>query len=308
MSPRLPPLNAVRAFVAAARHESFTLAAAELHVTHGAISRQIKHLETYLGVDLFVRQVRQIRLTPEGQQFQAQASQALDQLAAAAHALQARPPAPTVTLNVRPSFAVGWLIPRLPTFVAQHPGIEPRVMTSTVAPDAAAEPFDIGLRRGLTGWPPNTELVPFLEDELITVAAPALYGAHTWDTPAALAAHVLLSARTRSTDWNDWARQLGLGRLKAAGRLQFDHLHFVLQGARDGLGVALAPYTLVSRDLAQGRLCSPWPHLRTPLPRYYYGIAPDASASARAFAAWLDTQSLEAVPTQTPPDASTTSR
>lgn len=293
MSLRLPPLNAVRAFVAAARHESFTLAAAELHVTHGAISRQIKHLEQHLGVPLFVRQVRQIRLTSEGQQFQAQASQALEQLAAAAHALQTRPTAPTVTLNVRPSFAVGWLIPRLPSFVAQHPGIEPRVMSSTVQPDAAAEPFDIALRRGLTGWPPNTVLVPFLKDELVTVAAPALYDAHQWDTPAALSVHVLLSARTRNADWNDWARQLNLGRLKSAGRLQFDHLHFVLQGARDGLGVALAPRTLVSRDLAQGRLRNPWPHLCTPLPRYYYGIAPNASTSARTFAAWLDTQRNE---------------
>ena len=114
MPPRLPPLNAVRAFVAAARHQSFTHAALELHVTHSAISRQVKALEAHLGVDLFERKTRQVLLTAAGHQFHAQVGPALAQIGAAAQALRGDAGLRSVKINVRPSFAVRWLIPRLP--------------------------------------------------------------------------------------------------------------------------------------------------------------------------------------------------
>lgn len=290
MTMRLPPLNAVRAFAAAARHQSFTRAAAELHVTHGAISRQIRKLEDYLGVVLFERRIRQVSLTLEGQQFFAEAAAALDQIAAAAQALMGRGPALAVRINVRPSFAVRWLIPRLPAFVAQHPGIEPQVVTSTRAPDQAVDEFDVAIRRGLDGWPSSIRLRPFLEDEAFIVGAPALFEAQPVAEPGALGAHVLLSSRTRKQDWDDWKKHVGVARQKTAGRLQFDHLHFVLQAAVDGLGFALAPASLVGNDLASGRLQCPLPDLRMPLSRYYYGLAPNAAAEARSFAAWLDAE------------------
>ena len=242
MSPPLPPLHAVRAFVAAARHQSFTRAAVELHVTHGAVSRQVKALETHLGVPLSERLTRQVVLTADGQAFFADAAAALSQIGAAATALMARAPARAVRINVRPSFAVRWLIPRLPAFVAQYPGIEPQVVTSTAMPSKVADGFDVAIRRGLQGWPPSIQVKPFLDDEVQVVGAPSLFKTQGVGAPPALAAHVLLSARTRKSDWDDWQRAAGV-RLKPAGRLQFDHLHLVLQAALDGLGAPLSDFS-----------------------------------------------------------------
>jgi LysR family glycine cleavage system transcriptional activator len=284
---REPPLNAVRAFTAAARHLSFTRAALELHVTHSAVSRQIKSLEEFLGISLFERRIRQVALTAEGQQFFAEVEPALAQIGAAARALQSREAARAVRINVRPSFAVRWLIPRLPSFVERHPDIEPQVVTSTVMPEQAVGSFDIAVRRGLEGWPSSMEVQPFLEDEVLVVGAPSLFKAHPLDDLRALASHVLLSARTRKDDWDDWRKQVGAPRARPAGRLQFDHLHFVLQAAVDGLGIALAPTSLVAHDLASGRLQSPLPTLRMPLERYYYGLAPDAAPEAAYMAEWF---------------------
>jgi LysR family transcriptional regulator, glycine cleavage system transcriptional activator len=293
---RLPPLHAVRAFAAAARHLSFTRAAMELHVTHSAISRQVRALEDHLGVALFERRVRQVLLTPQGQQFFAQVEPALAQIGAAAQAL-ATPGAPhTVTINVRPSFAVRWVIPRLPGFVAQCPDIEPNVVTSTVTPDHATAAFDVAIRRGLAGWPAAITPQPFLHDQALVVGTPALWAAQPVRTPRDLAAHVLLRSRSRPGDWDDWKRQVGAPRLQPASQLQFDHQHFVLQAALDGLGFALAPASLVAQDLAAGRLACPLPGLALPLTRHYYGLAPQASPQARRFVAWLE-QELQAART-----------
>ena len=285
---REPPLHAVRAFVAAARHLSFTRAAVELHVTHSAVSRQIKSLEACLGVALFERRIRQVTLTPEGQQFFAETEPALAQIHAAARALQLQGPARAVRINVRPSFAVRWLIPRLPSFVERHPDIEPQVVTSTVMPEQATDSFDIAVRRGLEGWPSSIQVRPFLEDEVLVVGAPALFKTQPLPDLRALASHVLLSARTRKDDWDDWKKQVGAPRARPAGRLQFHHLHFVLQAAGGGLGIALAPTSLVGHDLASGRLQSPLPELRMTLERYYYGLAPDAAPEAVCGAGWFE--------------------
>lgn len=288
--PRLPPLNAVRAFVAAARHQSFTRAALELHVTHSAVSRQIKALESHLGVPLFERRVRQVSLTLEGQQFFAETEAALGQIAAAAHALMTRAPARAVRINVRPTFAVRWLIPRLPGFVALYPGIEPQVETSTVAPDKAADRFDIAIRRGLKGWPSSMQARPFLEDTAMIVGAASLFGERPVTGPRSLAAHVLLSSKTRRQDWSDWKKHVGAARLDPASQLQFDHLHFVLQAAVDGLGFAIGPASLIAHDLASGRLVCPLPELSMPLGRYYYGTAPGAAPETQFFVDWLESE------------------
>ncbi|CAN5312447.1 transcriptional regulator GcvA [soil metagenome] len=285
---REPPLNAVRAFAAAARHQSFTRAAAELNVTHSAVSRQIKSLEAFLGVALFERQVRQVVLTADGQQFFAEVGPALAQITTAAHALRSQTPARAVRINVRPTFAVRWLIPRLPAFVERYPGIEPQVVTSTVSPEKAVDAFDIAVRRGLKGWPPSIQVRPFLEDEALVVGSAALFAQQPLHDLRSLANHVLLSSRTRKADWDDWKRHVGAPRLKSAGKLQFDHLHFVLQAAVDGLGIALAPTSLVAQDLASGRLVSQLPTLRMGLNRYYYGLAPEASAEAVCVAEWFE--------------------
>ncbi len=286
----LPPLNALRVFQVAARHLSFSRAAVELNVTHGAVSRQVRSLEAFLGVTLFERQVRKVSLTAEGQQLYAETSPALEQIGNAAHALMARTPARVVRINVRPSFTVRWLIPRLPDFVARHPGIEPQLITTTQPPERATEAFDIAIRRGVAGWPQAVKVQPFLEDELIVVAAPSLLKTRPITSARSLGAHVLLACKTRKQDWDDWKMHIGLPRLKPARRLQFDHLHFVLQAAVDGLGFALTPTSLLGTDVAQGRLVCPLPDLRMPLPSVYYGRAPGAGREAHLFIDWLNRQ------------------
>lgn len=286
----LPPLNALRVFLAAARHGSFSRAAVELNVTHGAVSRQVRHLEEFLGVALFERQVRKVSLTGEGQQLFAETGPALDQIGKAARAVMARPPGRVVRINARPSFAVRWLIPRLPDFVARHPRIEPQLVTTTLPPAKSIEAFDIAIRRGVEGWPPAFKVRPFLEDELILVAAPSLMKAKPVRRAASLASHVLLTCKSRRQDWDDWKQHLGLSRLKPARRLQFDHIHLVLQAAVDGLGVALTPASLLGTDVAQKRLVCPLPRLRLPLQSIYYGCAPGAGREMRLFADWLDDQ------------------
>jgi len=288
--PPLPPLNALRMFLAAARHLSFSRAAVELHVTHGAVSRQVRALEDHLGVALFERQVRQVSLTVEGQQLFAETAPAMEQIGVAARAVMVRAPARAVRINARPSFAVRWLIPRLPDFVAHHPGIEPQILTSLASPEKAPEPFDIAIRRDVEGWPKAVRAQPFLADELMVVAAPSLLKQKPIVDARSLAQHTLLVIKTRKQDWDDWKTHVGLPRLRPAGRLQLDHSHIVLQAAVDGLGFAITAHSLLGTDVAQGRLVCPLPELRMPLPPMYYGCAPGVGRETQLFADWLDTQ------------------
>ncbi|WLH10476.1 LysR substrate-binding domain-containing protein [Pseudomonas hefeiensis] len=283
----LPPLNAVRAFAAAARHQSFSRAAEELHVSHSAVSRHIKLLEERLGVLLFERRTRQSVLTPAGQSFYEQVNVALTQIANAATTLTRNAALRKVTINVRPSFAVRWLIPRLPEFMALHPDIKPDVVTSTRPPDPSRETFDVVIRRGHAGWSANLQPTVLLEDDLLLVAAPSLLQSVPLENVHDLARHTLLSGRTRSSDWQDWSEHAKINPLNNLPTLQFDHMHLVLQAAVDGLGVALCPASLLGRDLSNGRLTCPLPSLRLPLARYYYGVSGDAVAETQVFVDWL---------------------
>lgn len=283
----LPPLNAVRAFAAAARHQSFSRAAEELHVSHSAVSRHIKLLEEHLGVLLFERRTRQSLLTPAGQTFYEQVSVALAQIANAATALTRGASLRKVTINVRPSFAVRWLIPRLPNFMALYPDIQPEVVTSTLPPDQSRETFDVVIRRGQSGWSSNVQPQILLEDDLVLVAAPSLLQSVPLNSAHDLVHHTLLSGKTRSSDWQNWVEHAGIAQLRNQLILQFDHMHLVLQAAVDGLGVALCPASLLGKDLSTRRLICPFPSLRLPLTRYYYGVSQEAAAETQVFIDWM---------------------
>ncbi|MGF6222847.1 LysR substrate-binding domain-containing protein [Pseudomonas frederiksbergensis] len=287
MKNQLPPLNAVRAFAVAARHQSFRLAAEELHVSHSAVSRHIKLLEEYLGVLLFERRIRQSVLTPAGQRFYEQVSAGLSQIANAAAALKQHASLPTVKINVRPSFAVLWLTPRLADFVAQHPGIKPQVITQTQAPDQARDGFDVVIRRGRDDWAPAIEARPLFEDELLLVAAPSLIERLPLEDLTSLSRHTLLTVKARREDWHNWAMHFGQSQSATQVTRQFDHMHLALQAAVDGEGIALCPTSLLGTHLSSGRLICPLPELRLPLPRYYYGVAPDVTAQTRVFVEWM---------------------
>ena len=287
MKNQLPPLNAVRAFAVAARHQSFRLAAEELHVSHSAVSRHIKLLEEYLGVLLFERRIRQSVLTPAGQRFYEQVSAGLSQIANAAAALKQHASLPTVKINVRPSFAVLWLTPRLADFVAQHPGIKPQLITQTQAPDQARDGFDVVIRRGRDDWAPAIEARPLFEDELLLVAAPSLIERLPLEDLTSLSRHTLLTVKARREDWHNWAMHFGQSQSATQVTRQFDHMHLALQAAVDGQGIALCPTSLLGTHLSSGRLICPLPELRLPLPRYYYGVAPDVTAQTRVFVEWM---------------------
>ncbi|EJN01435.1 LysR substrate-binding domain-containing protein [Herbaspirillum sp. YR522] len=287
MADQTLPLNAIRAFMAAARHQSFTLAALELNVTHGAISRQIKNLETYLGMPLFERRIRQVLLTERGRQFFEEASPALEQLGAAARRVMQHAPTRAVSINVRPSFAVRWLIPHLSGFVERYPGIEPQVATSVATVARAPGPFDIAIRRGETNWPETLKLQRFMEDELLLVASPQLLKNTPLPDIQAIGAHTLLLSHSRRSDWDEFKRLTGMKRSRRQPTLHFDHVHFVLQAAVDGLGLALSPVSLADNDLRSGRLVCPLPGLRMPLAPYYLGVSAQAGPEAQLFVRWL---------------------
>jgi LysR family glycine cleavage system transcriptional activator len=295
-STRLPPLNAIRAFEAAGRHASFAHAADELGVTHGAVSKQIRALEADLGRPLFIRATRQVKLNAAGRELLAEVAPALERIGAIAAALRQGPSAEAgeVRINTRPSFALRWLIPHLPGFVRAHPGIEPRVITSTIDPARVSPPgFDIAIRRATPGrsgafWPEGMKPRAFLREGAWPVAAPALLAERPIQRPEDLRGHVLLHTATRPEHWDEWLTLAGCPGLRPAGELRFDHQQFTLQAAIDGMGVAMGLSVLAAADLAAGRLVPALPGgPRLRLEPYCYVISPHAPGIAGRFAEWL---------------------
>ncbi len=260
---RLPPLNALRGFDAAARHLSFTKAAEELHLTQGAISRQIKELEQHLGKELFQRLTRRIELTKEGEQFFRTVEATLDELERAVGRFTRKRDRATLTVSVLPTIASNWLMPRLHALNSLHPEIEMRIVSSIEPADLLAHDADIAIRVGrlpgrhyernqprieltmLTRWDGAhaDELFP---DRLVPVCAPSL-SASACMTPAELARQPLIHTTTRRHAWPDWLRAHGV---RAATdteiSLEFGHFFMSLDAARQGRGVALIPHILVA--------------------------------------------------------------
>lgn len=288
---RLPPLNAVRAFVTAAKHASFTLAAAELGVTHGAISHQIKQLEQYFGMALFTRGVRQIALTSHGQELFAGMAPALERIAATAESLTRLAPATGLRINVRASFAARWLIPQLPAFMRIYPNILPQVVTSDLAPEREArDGFDIIIRRSKQGWPVDLKPQAFLDDQAYVVGGPALLAKQPIRTVEDLRHHIFLHSQSRNDDWRDWLRFAGAETIAPAGEMKFDHLDFALRAASDGLGLAIGPATLVAEDIKAGRLRQVLPELVRPLQPYMIALSDTGNVMAAAFMQWISLQ------------------
>lgn len=289
----LPPLNALRAFEAAARLGSFKDAAAELGVTHGAISRHVRLLEDWLGPPaLFRRLNRRVALTPTGAALLAETGPALDRLSAATERHQARggkaPPA-VLRVNALATFSLRWLLPRLAQFRDRHPEIEVRLSTSNEPVDALSEPYDLVIRGG-----PDTfygfTCHPFLAERRLPVCSSTLLERLPLNAVADLRSHTLIHASTLPRVWPDWLAAAGAPDLEPAAALTFDHFYLTLQAALDGLGVAMGPTALVTDDLAAGRLVAPFPGVTLPT-RGYHAYLPDARAgdlSALSFCRWLE--------------------
>lgn len=247
----LPPLPALRALEALDRLGSATAAAQELNLTQSAVSRQLQTLEDHLGVALFLRGNRALRLTPQARIFAQEVRETLERLTRAALALRLDPTGGALHLAILPSFGMRWLVPRLPDFTRRHPEVTVNMTTRLRPFSFAAEPFDAALHFGKPDWP-DTRHLKLMTEHVRPLAAPALLPQGPVSLEA-LRRLPLLHIQSRPEAWGDWFRTQGLtpGPLPGAS---FDQFTAILQAALHGLGVALLPDYLSVAERAAGSL------------------------------------------------------
>ncbi|VWC31035.1 transcriptional regulator [Burkholderia aenigmatica] len=288
MARRLPPLNSLRAFEAAARLGSFTLAADELCVTHGAISRHVQQLEAWLGRPLFERHNRRVELTDTGRAYLAEVGASFDRIALATaqhfgHAQQR-----VLRVSAPATFSLRWLVPKLSSFQVAHPAIEVRLSTSNEPIEKLRDKVDLIVRGGpqaIDGYVAEE----FLSEVRLPVCAPKLLEGRPLHTPADLAGFTLLHAATYPGMWPEWLAAAGHPNLVPRHSLTLEHFYLTLQGALDGLGVAMGPIALVADDIAEGRLVQPFSEPALPPWRYFTYVASARAndEAVRAFKDWL---------------------
>lgn len=290
MAERLPPLKAVHYFTVAARLLSFTKAAQELHVTHSAVSHQIKALEEWLGVPLFRRLNRTIALTEAGQAYLKPVVEAFERLADASRQLRQAEESGPLVVSVIPSLAAKWLVPRLCRFRERHPEIDVRISATEALADFARDEVDLAIRYGRGGWP-GLRIDPLLPESLYPVCSPKLLdGPAPLREPADIAGHNLLYDSEWHEDyWMRWLAVAGVEGLNPRRALSFNYSNLMLQAAIDGLGLALSHDALAGDDLAAGRLVKPF-DICLPSEFAFYVVAPQATADRpkiAAFREWL---------------------
>ncbi len=288
MPRRLPPLNALRAFEAAARHLSFSRAAQELHVTHSAVSHQVKALEEFLGVKLFRRLTRAVRLTDAGQTYLPVLRDALDRIADVTERLRADVAAGPLTVSVTPAFAIRWLVPRLGRFYQAHPDIDVRVSPSVALVDFARDDVDVAVRYGPGNWPGVRAEHLLKLDRFPVCSSKFVDGPHGLRTPRDLGRHTLLHDELRD-DWRGWLLAAGVEGIDLTRGPTFSETSLLLQAAVAGLGIAIADSALVADDLASGRLVKPF-DIALPAEFGYFVVCPEAAferPKIAAFREWL---------------------
>ena len=293
MARRFPPLSALRPFEAAARLESFSRAAEELHLTHGAVSHQVRALEEHLGAPLFARHGKRVALTAAGRTFAERVRGALDEIARAADALRARRE-DRLTVSVLPSFASRWLMPRLIRFMDAHPKIEVNVVATTALADFGADEVDIAVRFGIGPWPPLV-CERFLDDEYFPVASPKMARVKALKAPGDL-----LHARIIREDRDYWLQWFKAAGVPVEGPLEghsFNDSTFALQAATRGEGVALARRSIAYEDLERGTLKRLFDIAIASRERYWFVCPKETAemAKVKAFKAWVRAE-LEGMP------------
>ncbi|RUV70677.1 MAG: transcriptional regulator GcvA [Mesorhizobium sp.] len=288
MPRRLPPLTTLPAFDAAARHLSFTKAAAELNLTHGAISRAVRNLEERLGIRLFERGTRSVRLTPAGAAYAAEIGAALDRIGAATIVATAPRSAGVLTVSTSDGFAGRWLVPRLYRFHRENRDVDVRLSTSGVLADFIRDGIDIAIRYGAGGYEGVvSELLA--EEEVSPVCSPELLkGEHPLRSPSDLKYHTLIHDNFR-IDWATWLQHAGVDGINPNSGVSFDSATYAVEAAVHSEGVLLGRSALVSADLAAGRLVRPF-GLALKSRSKYYVVYPDGALRQRkvkAFRDWL---------------------
>ncbi|MBR1220969.1 transcriptional regulator GcvA [Bradyrhizobium sp. U87765 SZCCT0131] len=284
----LPPLNALRAFEATARHLSVKAAAAELCVTAGAVSQLIKVIESHLGVRLFTRGRRGMLLTEAGQAYLPPVRNAFRQIADASRRVASRADAGLLTVSVTPFFASAWLVPRLKSFQDAHPDIDLQVVASNALADFDRGGVDVAIRHGLGRYPGlHSERV--LAVEIVPVAAPSLVEQRGRPaTPAALAHWPLVHDAERK-GWQLWFQAQGIAEIPPPRGVSFDDSALLLTAVRAGQGVGLLPAALTAGDVAEGRLVRLADTVTLEAFAYYLVYPHDRGPSAKidAFRRWI---------------------
>ncbi len=268
MSRRLPPLNALKAFEAAARHLSFTRAAEELYVTQAAVSHQIKALEEHLGIKLFMRKNRSLLLTEDGQGYFLDIKDIFSQLNEATEKLLARGAKGAITVSLTPSFAIQWLVPRLNQFSELHPEIDVRIKAADQEDNSLTDDVDVAIYYGKGHWN-NVRADKLHTEYFVPVCSPRLLaGPRPLREPADLTNHILLHDSARKY-WKAWFKSLGIKAVNVNQGPIFSHSTMVLQAAIHGQGIALAHGMLVQPEIEAGRLVSPFTHYLESKNAYY---------------------------------------
>ena len=289
MKPQLPPLPWLRAFAAAARHLSFTQAATELNLTQAAISKQVKSLELYLRQPLFIRGPRSLTLTKTGEAYLPKVTDAFDRLAAGTREVFGRRRDAAVTLRCAVSFAVNWLAPRLPDFMARHPGKTIRLISSVWNDAFDKDLCDLDIHYGTGAWPGFTShrmtwerITPLCAPEVLARLPPR-------PAPDDLRHHSLLHVLGYQEGWGIWLNAAGARAVDPGQGLQLDTSLAAFEVAAHGGGIALGRTSLAAKDRAAGRLVAPFA-LEVPIGEAFYLLQPTtgtAHPDADLFKAWL---------------------
>ena len=257
MGHRLPPLISLRVFEAVARHLSFTKAAEELHVTQAAVSHQVKKLEEWLGLTLFLRLNRSIKLTREGEAYAKPLSEAFDALAAATDTLLNNTGPQSISIATFDSIAANWLAPRIRKFQEGNPGIAIKIATRNFYSDFSENDADVEIRYGDGAWP-GLHVVKIADEEIFPVCSPSLLGRKRKLKSVDEAKNYELIHDEMVMEWADWLEAAGASTANADRGLHYNHSHIVIQSAIAGEGLALGRSLLVADELASGRLIAPF--------------------------------------------------
>lgn len=258
METHLPSLSSLRAFEAAARHVSVKFAAQELGVTSGAVSLQIRELEAALGVQLFNRQPRSVKLTSQGEAYFTTLRTAFRMMKEATAKIVAQSRLAVLTVSCTPTFAVQWLVPGLSRFEERHPEIDVRISASNRVADFARDGVDVAIRHGF-GRYAGLISERIVADELVPIVSPALiHSGKLLETPADLQKFALLHDEHRH-DWRLWLEATETSEVNAENGIVFTDCNGAIEAAKAGQGVALVRLSLVERELSEGSLLTPFP-------------------------------------------------
>ena len=293
MPRRLPTLNALKAFEAAARHESFTRAAEELFVTQGAVSHQVKALEAELGLKLFNRERQRLAITEAGRAYLLVVRDAFDRISDGTERLLQRQRGGSLVVSTSPNFAAKWLVHRLGRFAEAHPEIDLTVNASRHHVDFAREDIDVAIRHGDKGTS-GLQVTRLCAEEIFPVCSPKVFAKTALRKPSDLGRHTLLHVADRK-GWSEWLEFASAQDVDPSRGPVLNEASMAIDAAVDGQGVVLARTALAAWDLLGGRLVRPFP-TAMPAPFAYWIVCPKVNAKLPkivAFTEWLLAEAAE---------------